>query len=140
MTKVFIVEDDHDLRKLCKRMLKTKGYEVISASNGKEAVDLFKSLEVKPDVIMMDYKMPIKNGLDATKEILALDASSKIIMVTAHRVIKKEALALGVKSFILKPFSFKKLEKKIRKLARGKRKLFSRESKTLKRGRKVLLC
>jgi len=79
------------------------------ANNGEEAVSLFKSLSEKPDIILMDHRMPIKNGIDATKEILSLDSNAKILFASADDSVKGEALSIGAIGFTTKPFSIPEL-------------------------------
>ena len=71
MIKIFIVDDDESLQRLYKLILKEAGFEVIeTAINGKEAIEKYNKLEIKPDIILMDHRMPGKNGLDSMVEIL----------------------------------------------------------------------
>lgn len=113
---IFIVEDDGDLQKLYKIFLELFGLEVIGiASNGEEAVNMFKSFDEKPDIILMDHRMPIKNGLEATKEIIQIDKSAKILFVSADRSVKDKALSLGAINFECKPIKHQKLVNIIKK-------------------------
>lgn len=97
-------------------MLKILGFNIVNtATNGEEAVNMYKSFSVKPDIILMDHRMPIKNGIEASKEILQIDKSSKIIFISADQTIKKSALALGALDFIVKPFTMKILIDSIKK-------------------------
>ena len=117
MISVLIVEDDLSLQHLYETMLKTFGFKVLAkASNGKEAMDVFLSLENKPDVILMDHRMPVKNGIDTTKEILRSNSQSKIIFISADKSIKKEALSIGAVHFIEKPFSVDTLREEINRI------------------------
>ncbi len=109
MTVILIVEDDLAISRLYEQILETVGFQTIHAYNGKEAVDLFISLLNKPDIILMDHRMPIKNGIDASKEILEMDNRTKIIFLSADASVKNEALSFGVIQFIKKPFSIKDL-------------------------------
>ena len=87
-----------------------KGYRVIgSAKNGKEAIEMFKSFSDKPDLIVMDHRMPVKDGLEASKEILKIDKNLKIIFVSADNTVKEEALSMGVVNFTDKPCSVQTL-------------------------------
>lgn len=70
---------------------------------------MFKSFSEKPNVILMDHRMPIKNGIEATQEILQIDSNTKIIFTSADERIKEEALALGAFCFIDKPFDIENL-------------------------------
>ena len=113
---IFIVEDDRSLRSLYEKALKLNGYKVIaSAENGLDAVNKFKNFSEKPDIILMDHRMPLKSGMEAAKEILEIDSSIKIIFVSADETIKKEALSNGAISFKDKPFSLQQLFNNIEK-------------------------
>lgn len=115
MISILIVEDDIYLQKLYEMMLDTQGYKVIAkAGNGDEAIDLFKSLSTKPDIILMDHRMPIKNGIEATIELIKLNSNSKIIFISADNSVKKQALSSGAKKFIEKPFSIEQLHQEIK--------------------------
>lgn len=118
MVNILIVEDDHSLRILYEKALKLNGYNVIgSAKDGEEAVNLYKDLKDKTEIILMDHRMPIKNGIEATKEILANSSKNKpkIIFASADKTIKKIALSIGAISFKDKPFSLERLFKNIEK-------------------------
>ena len=112
-----IVEDDLSLQRLYEMMLKAFGFEVVSiASNGKEAIEIYESLPNKPDVILMDHRMPVKNGIDATLEILKNDSNTKVIFTSADNSIKKKALEIGATSFISKPFNVQQLQDEIKRV------------------------
>ena len=92
------------------------GYKVIaSAENGLDAVKMFKNFSEKPDVVLMDHRMPIKNGLEASREILEMNGYSKIIFASADKSVREEALSLGIQSFKDKPFTLKRLYDNIEK-------------------------
>ena len=63
----------------------------------------------------MDHRMPIKNGLDASREILEMDNHSMIILASADKSVRKEALSIGVLSFKDKPFTLQRLFNNIEK-------------------------
>jgi two-component system chemotaxis response regulator CheY len=117
MIKILIVEDDLSLQKLYEMMLTTFGFEVVGkASNGKDAVELFLSMPLKPDIILMDHRMPLKNGIEASIEILKINSHIKIIFTSADRSIAKKALSIGATSFIEKPFAITVLHKEIERV------------------------
>ncbi len=110
--KVFIVEDEYDLQFIYKQILTLKGFDVLdSAINGEEAVSKFRAVSEKPDIILMDHRMPLKNGIDASKEILLLDNKARIIFVSADGSVKEEALSIGATDFFNKPLDLFKLIK-----------------------------
>lgn len=115
---ILVVEDDNSLRLLYEKALNLYGYNVLGAAkDGEEAVNMFKNFPTKPDIILMDHRMPVKNGIQATKEILANSSSSKpiIIFASADRTIKEEALSAGALSFKDKPFTLERLYNNIEK-------------------------
>jgi len=117
---IFIVEDDHSLRLLYEKALKLNGYNVVgSAKDGEEAVNMYNRFSTKPDIILMDHRMPIKNGIEATKEIFqnSSERKPKVIFISADRSIKETALSIGVISFKDKPFSLERLFNNIEKAA-----------------------
>jgi len=121
MRKVFVVEDDDLARELYCQLLDLLGYNVIGcAANGEEAISMFRNFPVKPDLILMDYRLPLKNGLDAMKEILHQDGTSKVIFASADNNIKQEALKAGAMCFIEKPFNFKKLQEEMNRILANK--------------------
>ena len=101
---------------LSRRLMK-KGYDVIFAVNGQEAIDMAKS--EAPDVILMDMGLPIKSGLEATKEIKenADTVNIPIIALTANAMAehRKEALDGGFDEFETKPVRLPSLLEKINK-------------------------
>jgi response regulator of citrate/malate metabolism len=117
MIRVLIVEDDLSLQRLYEMMLITFGFEVVGkASNGKDAVELFISMPSKPDIILMDHRMPLKNGIEASIEILNMNSHTKIIFTSADKSIANKALSIGVTSFIEKPFAISTLHKEIERV------------------------
>jgi two-component system chemotaxis response regulator CheY len=112
MARIFIVEDDTSLRMLYEKALALNGHVVIgSARDGQEAVQMYNTFEEKPDIIIMDHRMPIKNGIEATKEILdnSSDFKPKVIFASADNSIKEVALGIGAKKFKSKPFTLQRL-------------------------------
>jgi len=86
------------------------GFQVLGiANNGEEAIKMFRSFAEKPDIIILDYRMPIKNGLDALKEILQIDHNSRIIFASADKTIKDEVYSNGAMGFLDKPFTHQRL-------------------------------
>ncbi len=108
-----IVDDDKAIRELLQLLLRDK-YDVITASNGEEAVRVYK--DFKPELVLMDIMMPIMDGVEATKEIIRLDPSAKIVGITAYAQNKgKDLLEAGAKEILEKPFTRKKLIETIEK-------------------------
>lgn len=103
--KILIVDDAMFMRYTIKKALGNGGYyNFFEASDVMEAVDLFKSEQ--PDLITMDITMPGKSGIEGLQEIIALDPKVRVVMVSAAGQKPKviEALKLGAKHFVVKPF------------------------------------
>ena len=110
MASVFIVEDDVFILRIYEIFLRSSKFSVIGkAKNGDEAVNSYKLMSRKPDLIIMDNRMPVKNGIEALKEILEIDKQAKIMIVSADRSIEKIAKSVGAVAFMEKPFSMENL-------------------------------
>ena len=83
------------------------------AKNGEEAINKFQKFITKPDLIVMDYHMPFKNGLEATQAILEIDKTAKIVIASGDPTIKQKALASGAICFTEKPFNLAQLYQQI---------------------------
>jgi nitrogen regulation protein NR(I) len=103
MQTILIVDDDKSIRYSLKRMLE-ENFSVITAQNGEEALDRVR--ENPPDLIIMDIKMPGRNGIDVLKEIKSIDPKSLAIIMTAYGTTETaiEAMKYGAFDYILKPF------------------------------------
>lgn len=80
--KVLVVDDEDDFRQVMKFWLESKGYLVLTGSNGEEAVKLSK--EKTPDIIFLDFNMPVMDGIDALKNIREFDKLTPIILISAY--------------------------------------------------------
>ncbi len=116
MATILLVEDEFSLVRLYELVLTTFGHKIMAvANNGEEAVQKYKILPEKPDIIIMDHRMPIKNGIDATEEILEINRDAKIIFASADKEAREKAEMMGAISFKTKPFSNEKLLRNIEK-------------------------
>ncbi len=109
-----IVEDNADLIAFYELFLEKCGHKVItSLFNGRDAVEFYRSLTNYPDLIIMDHRMPFKDGLTASQEILAINPNQNILMISADDSIKQLAHEVGIDQFLRKPFSLNELETSI---------------------------
>lgn len=102
---VLIVDDAYSMRSLLKKTLKEAGFEVIGeAKDGKEGVAMYSNLN--PDLVTMDIAMPEMSGIEATKQIIKLNPSAKVIVVTGNNneIIKQQILDAGALEYLKKPF------------------------------------
>lgn len=110
MPRIMIVDDAAFMRMMIKENLKKVGFtDFVEAGNGAEAITLF--AETRPDLVLLDITMPIKDGLAALQEIRESDPEARIVMCSAmgqeNMVI--EAVKLGALDFIVKPFKPERL-------------------------------
>ena len=105
--KILVAEDEEYNFTLVKYILQKEGMEVLWAKNGEEALEFVKNKEHKIDLIMMDIKMPIMNGIDATKSIKKINSKIPIIAVTAYAMEEDREICLnaGCDEFITKPIN-----------------------------------
>jgi len=103
--KIAIVEDDINMRKSLSLALKSEGYEVVEF---RHALDALKKLDDSIDIIISDITMPKMDGIEFVKE---LNGKYEVIMITGNATLNKaiEALRLGVKDFLTKPFEIEDL-------------------------------
>ncbi|TKJ25141.1 MAG: two-component system response regulator [Promethearchaeota archaeon Loki_b31] len=108
MVRIFIVDDDCSTLKLYQKIPNICGFEIMAmARNGEDAVSKFRNFKIKPDLIIMDYHMPVKDGKEAAEEILELDKNAKLIICSGDSNVKEEVISMGALDFIDKPFSLK---------------------------------
>ena len=105
MADIFLVDDDRTIIEVYHNMLEIKGHRIIGeAFDGESAVNEYEKMSAKPDIVLMDHRMPFKNGLLAMDDIRAMNPAQCIIFVTADFEAAKVALKKGASSFIIKPF------------------------------------
>ncbi|MBR1884038.1 MAG: response regulator transcription factor [Clostridia bacterium] len=120
MEKVLLVEDERELQRAVKAIIELSGYEVVAASDGKEAFEIVTKQNF--DVIVMDVMMPVMDGITSLKEMRKIGISTPIILLTAKSMVddKVEGLDAGANDYITKPFDAKELLARIRALTRVK--------------------
>lgn len=111
--KILVVEDYDDTRYFLKQLLEKKGYQVVEATNGQEAIEI--AQREHPDLIVMDLDLPILDGIGAT-QYLRQQTDTKdlpIVAVTAYPMsfTRVKAFAKGCDEYLRKPIDFDELDK-----------------------------
>ncbi|MGQ9583804.1 MAG: response regulator transcription factor [Anaerolineae bacterium] len=123
MTKILVVEDDRDIRELIAFTLRFAGMEVETASGGPEGIE--KARKAKPDLILLDVRMPRMNGFEACQRLKEDEQTRDIPVVflsaRGQESEIQQGLSAGAVGYILKPFSPDQLPRQVQEiLARGK--------------------
>jgi DNA-binding NtrC family response regulator len=116
METILIVDDDQNLCSVLREELNEVGYDAESVNNGDE---VFSYLANKPvDLVLLDLKMPGKDGFDVLKELEMKEIKTKVIVLTAYADVKSaiDSAKMGASDFISKPYDFDELLITIRKV------------------------
>jgi CheY-like chemotaxis protein len=112
--KILVAEDEPQLLQTYKLLLEHEGYQVVTTKDGEECIETYKAELNKTarnnapfDVVLLDYRMPKKNGAEVAKEILALFPTQKLMMATAYGGVKElNDEKLKKMRVMSKPFDF----------------------------------
>ncbi len=111
--KVLVVDDESDFVELFIKRFTRRGFSVLGAGGGAEALTLLKGVAV--DVVVLDVKMPGMDGLETLKEIKKRHPTVQVILLTGHGSVKSgiEGMSYGAYDYVLKPFSLDDLVERI---------------------------
>lgn len=124
---VLIVDDISFVRKTLSEILSQAHYQVVGeAADGSEAIELY--MKLRPDIVTMDVVMPQMSGIDATRKILKADKKAKIVIISAmgQENLVMEAIDVGAKDYILKPFSSEDVLKTVERTLMGEQAVLGR--------------
>lgn len=110
MARILIVDDSALMRRSLAGIIRSGGHEIVGeASNGMQALVEYGS--IRPDLVTMDITMPLSDGIEALAKIIEKYPDAKVIMISALNQKENvfEAIKLGAKNYILKPFEEKKI-------------------------------
>ncbi len=107
--RILVADDEREILVSCRKILERAGWEVVTASNGLDALDLLK--ESRYDVLLLDLRMPGRSGMEVLALARALDAQLTVIMFTAYATIENavEAVKRGAFDYLAKPFTAEQL-------------------------------
>jgi PAS domain S-box-containing protein len=115
MSKLLIIDDEEGIRKLLALSLASDGYEICTAANGEEGIEIFKS--ESPAIILTDIKMPGIDGIEVLKQVKEFSSDTEVIMITGHgdMDLAIEALKLEASDFLNKPIKDEALSVALRR-------------------------
>jgi len=119
--KIMVVDDEPSIRKYLQTLLEVDGYEVTALESGKEALERLSEGE-RPDFIILDVLMPEVNGLDTLRQMMQIDRSLNIIMLSCSNEVGTvvEAIRLGAHDYLTKPFEKNELDAAVLKCRQKK--------------------
>ena len=114
MEKVLCVDDDLSLLRLYEDELVEEGYEVVLAKDGKEAIAKFE--KENPQVVVMDIRMPVMDGIEALTNLLGKDRQVPVILNTAYPQYRENFMTWGAEAYVIKSSDLTELKQKIREV------------------------
>ncbi|PUU88964.1 MULTISPECIES: response regulator transcription factor [Halanaerobium] len=116
--RILVVEDEKDLSDVIKKGLEEEGFVVDTVSDGQQAVNF--AWDYEYDIIILDLMLPVKNGMEALKEIREYGINTAILILTAKDMVedKIKGLNSGADDYLTKPFAFGELVARVRALLR----------------------
>jgi len=112
--RILVVEDEEGLRLLYKEELEAEGYEVLSAQNGREAIQ--KLEEEDPDLIILDIVMPVMDGMEALGRIVGKERKIPIILNTSYPGYRRDFMSWAADAYVTKSTDLGELKDKVREL------------------------
>lgn len=107
MKTILVADDEEHLRLLVRKTLETEDYRILEAENGREAIELAR--KERPDLLILDWMMPEVPGIEALRTLReeAETTATPVVMLTAksQQIDRNQALRLGVRGYLVKPFS-----------------------------------
>ena len=115
---ILLVDDEESIRELGAELLDSFGYKVITAGNGKEALEIYRVEKDRISLILLDLIMPVMDGKKCLEEILRVDSNAKVIIASGYSENgpANGVMAVGAKGFVQKPYNMRPLLNTIREI------------------------
>ena len=114
MKKILVVDDDDAIRKLINLELTEEGYQVLTASNAKDALEMVETEDL--DLVILDIRMPGMDGLEALPRILGLKEGLKVILNTAYSQYQESFMSWAADAYVIKSSDLTELKAKVKEL------------------------
>lgn len=116
MKKILLVDDDIRILRLLTEELEEDGYTISTASNGKDALSLLTTESERPDLVILDLRMPKMDGLETMGFILKLKLNVPVIIFSAYSGYRNDTLAMAADAYVVKSFDLSELKARIHEL------------------------
>jgi signal transduction histidine kinase/ActR/RegA family two-component response regulator len=115
---ILLVDDEDSIRKLGKEMLRMAGYKVLTAANGREALETYRSNQDSIAIVLLDLMMPEMGGKQCLAELIKINPRAKVVIASGYSANgpTKDALASGAKGFVGKPYDIRQVLEVIRRI------------------------
>lgn len=115
MKKILVIDDEEPIRQLLKDEFEEEGYQILTASSGKEALSVLRRPE-KPDLIILDLRMQEMNGIELMDFYTRLNYRIPVIIFTAYGVYKNDPALMAADAYIIKSSDITQLKDKVHEL------------------------
>jgi CheY-like chemotaxis protein len=115
---ILLVDDEKSVRMAGEQMLQTAGYTVLTATNGREALEIYLSNQERIDLVLLDLMMPEMGGKQCLEELLKINPRIKVVIASGYSANgpTKDALASGAKGFVEKPYGMRQVLEAVREV------------------------
>jgi CheY-like chemotaxis protein len=117
--KILVVEDEEGLRLLYEEELKAEGYEILTARNGREAIQQLE--KNKPDLVVLDIVMPVMDGMEALGRIVGKNRKIPVILNTSYPGYRDDFMSWAADAYVTKSIDLTELKNKVRDLLEKKK-------------------
>jgi two-component system response regulator MprA len=119
MTRLLVADDSETVLLMLQRRLEMSGYEVETATDGREVVEIVAGSDEQPDLILLDAMMPVMSGVDALRELRESGVKVPVLIISAHLDAQEPGRmkAAGANGVVPKPFEWDELIARIEELA-----------------------
>lgn len=115
MKKILVVDDEERIQRLLMDELGDEGHEITTASNGIESLSLLNDGRTQPDLIILDLRMPLMDGLETMGRLLKSRINIPVIIYSAFRGYKEDVMAMAASAYVVKSHDLKELKQTVKR-------------------------